>query len=210
MSKFLSGRVPEIKVGIVSYSENKTVLEVTGNTNISGIVTAAYLYGDGSGLTGITATAKASVTISDTAPPDPEVGDMWYNSVLGRTFIWYEDVDSSQWVDSAPFNLEPGDTGGATVTVNSLPPASPNNGDLWYSTIKARLFIWYTDEDSSQWVDAAPFNSTSVSIIDFPTGDYGDLATTGADAFGQAIGSIFYDCLTYPPGQVVSYDLGSV
>jgi hypothetical protein len=54
MSKFLSGRVPEFKVGISSYTENKTVLEVIGNTNISGIVTASYFYGDGSNLTNLT------------------------------------------------------------------------------------------------------------------------------------------------------------
>lgn len=30
---------------------------------------------------------------------------MWYNSILGRTFIYYNDGDSSQWVDSAPFNI---------------------------------------------------------------------------------------------------------
>jgi hypothetical protein len=177
---------------------------------VVGVVSATSFIGDGSGLTGITATAKASVFIGDTPPNDPEVGDVWYNSVLARTFIYYEDDDSVQWVDSAPFNLEPGDIGAASVTVSSLPPPSPVNGDLWYSTIKARLFIWYTDEDSSQWVDAAPFNSTSASILDFPTGDYGDLSSSGADAFGQAIDGISYDCLTYPSSRLVSYDLGSV
>ena len=39
MNQFLSGRQQELKVGIVSYTENKTVLDVTGNTNVSGIVT---------------------------------------------------------------------------------------------------------------------------------------------------------------------------
>ena len=176
---------------------------------VVGVVSATSFIGDGSGLTGITATAKASVTISETAPVDPEVGDMWYNSVLGRTFIYYEDVDSIQWVDAAPFNLEPDDGIGATVSVGSLPPPSPVNGDLWYSTIKGRLFIWYIDTDSSQWVDAAPFNSTSASIIEFPTGDYGGL-NQNIDSFNQSLGDTFYDCLTYPPGQLVSYELGLV
>jgi hypothetical protein len=41
MNQFLSGRQQELKVGIVSYTENKTVLSVTGNTNVSGILTAS-------------------------------------------------------------------------------------------------------------------------------------------------------------------------
>ena len=53
MTKFLSGRQTELKVGIVSYTENKTVLEVIGNTNITGVVTATSFYGDGSNLSNI-------------------------------------------------------------------------------------------------------------------------------------------------------------
>ncbi len=34
MSKFLSGRQSELKVGISSYTENKTVLEITGRIGI--------------------------------------------------------------------------------------------------------------------------------------------------------------------------------
>ena len=40
MSNFLSNRQRELKIGIVSYTENNTVLEVTGNINASGIITA--------------------------------------------------------------------------------------------------------------------------------------------------------------------------
>jgi hypothetical protein len=186
MSKFLSGRQQEVNIGITSFTENKTVLEVIGNTNISGIVTASAFIGDGSGLTNIAVTAKASVFIGDTPPNDPEVGDVWYNSVLARTFIYYEDVDSIQWVDSAPFNLEPGDIGAASVTVSSLPPPSPVNGDLWYNTLTARLFIWYIDEDSSQWVDAAPFN---FQAFDEPTKTENSLTSTE----GQTVFAVTYE-----------------
>ena len=34
MTKFLSGRQSELKVGISSYTENKTVLEITGRIGI--------------------------------------------------------------------------------------------------------------------------------------------------------------------------------
>ena len=103
MSKFLSGREREFKVGIVSYTENNTVLQVVGNSNFTGIVTAAYFYGDGSNLTNLTGVA-ATVAISTTAPVSPTSGDLWYNSNKGRTFVYYNDGSSSQWVDTAPFN----------------------------------------------------------------------------------------------------------
>ena len=38
MSKFLSGRVPELKVGISSYSENQTTLSVVGISSFSNII----------------------------------------------------------------------------------------------------------------------------------------------------------------------------
>jgi hypothetical protein len=75
----------------------------------SGIVTATSgvvtYYGDGSKLTGIVVNTNATVAIGTTAPSSPSAGDMWYNSNIGRTFIYYNDGDSSQWVDSAPFRI---------------------------------------------------------------------------------------------------------
>ena len=40
----------------------------------------------------------ASVTISDT-PPAATAGDLWWESDSGRLKIYYQDVDSAQWVD---------------------------------------------------------------------------------------------------------------
>jgi len=86
---------------------NPTAVVSSANTSVlaAGIVTAYKFYGDGSSLTGIVVNANASVAIGTTAPSSPTAGDMWYNSNLGRTFIYYNDGDSSQWVDSAPFNI---------------------------------------------------------------------------------------------------------
>ena len=43
----------------------------------------------------------ASVTISDT-PPAATAGDLWWESDSGRLKIYYQDVDSAQWVDVNP------------------------------------------------------------------------------------------------------------
>lgn len=45
------------------------------------------------------------VSVSDTAPtsPAPGNGDLWYNSVSGRLFIYYTDgTPTNQWVDASP------------------------------------------------------------------------------------------------------------
>jgi hypothetical protein len=44
----------------------------------------------------------ANVTISDTAPGSPTAGDLWWESDKGRLKIYYNDTDSSQWVDASP------------------------------------------------------------------------------------------------------------
>ena len=38
----------------------------------------------------------------DTPPTQPRVGATWYCTTDGRTYVWYEDVDSGQWVESNP------------------------------------------------------------------------------------------------------------
>ena len=72
--------------------------------------------------------------------------------------------------------------GGASVSISTEAPANPSSGDLWYSSIYGRTFIYYEDDDSSQWVDAAPFNigildsltELTVSGIVSATSFYGD------------------------------------
>jgi hypothetical protein len=41
----------------------------------------------------------SSVTTDDTAPTSPSDGDLWYDSTTGKTFVWYEDGSSDQWVE---------------------------------------------------------------------------------------------------------------
>jgi hypothetical protein len=44
--------------------------------------------------------------------------------------------------------------GGTSVTVSDTPPASPVEGDLWFDSVSAQTFLWFTDSTSSQWVIA--------------------------------------------------------
>jgi len=68
----------------------------------------------------------ASVTISDTAPA-ASAGDLWWESDTGRLKIYYQDTDSSQWVDTSPPLANPNGlsqtttngTNGITITSNT-------------------------------------------------------------------------------------------
>jgi len=81
-----------------SVGTGATVLDFRGAgistvTVSSGIATVNITGGGGGG---------ASVSTSDTAPVSPADGDLWYDSVGGRTYVYYDDGDTSQWVDAAP------------------------------------------------------------------------------------------------------------
>ena len=71
----------------------------------------------------------ASITVSDAAPSGPDDGDMWYESDTGRQFVYYNDGNTSQWVEvgTASFyslNIE----GGRPDTTDYATPAGPVDG----------------------------------------------------------------------------------
>lgn len=47
-----------------------------------------------------------------------------------------------------------GGGGGASVTVSTSAPSTPSAGDLWFDSTNGKLKVYYTDANSSQWVDA--------------------------------------------------------
>jgi hypothetical protein len=107
------------------------------------------------------ASGGASVQISETAPVDPDEGNVWFNSTDGRAYIYYD----STWVD-----LNPGIAGPAgKFTVSETEPADPAVGDGWFNSGTARLFIYY----DNFWVEA-----TSNYIG--PTGEPGIVVQTSA------------------------------
>ena len=95
---------PNANVGIGTLSPTSKV-SVVGDVSVSGVITATSFSGDGSNLTGLSVDTGSTVSIGATPPESPSSGDLWYSTIYGRTFVYYEDDDSSQWVDSAPFRV---------------------------------------------------------------------------------------------------------
>lgn len=52
-------------------------------------------------------------------------------------------------------------------TVSDIAPGSPDHGTVWYDTSTARFYIYYTDADSSQWIETGgQFNTEPANAID--------------------------------------------
>ena len=164
-------------VGVGTTNPNAVVTSTNTAVLAAGIVTAYKFYGDGSGITGISAIAR--VTVSQTAPSSPTAGDLWYHSVQARLFVYYNDGSSAQWVDAAPFNIE--GSGAASVSVGATAPVGPSDGDLWYNSNYGRLFIYYKDGTSDQWVDAAPFNFAGLTTSTYTENSF--VAISGQTTF---------------------------
>ena len=79
---------------------------------------------------------------------------------------------------------------GASVIVSDTPPSSPSSGDLWTDSTTMKMFIYYEDADSSQWVGVSGSSGADGDIG--PAGPVGpsgglsvhltplDLPTTGS------------------------------
>lgn len=72
----------------------------SAGTNNNQVATTEFVI---SALSGVSGGAE----ISDSAPSSPEVGSIWYNSLNGRTYLYYEDESSSQWVEIGTASLNP-------------------------------------------------------------------------------------------------------
>ena len=81
-----------------------------------------------------TISSGASVTTSDTPPANPSDGDLWWDSQNGRLLVYYQDANSSQWVDASGRGVSVTQTTGTfNVTQQSCQNCQTNAG-VWVKT----------------------------------------------------------------------------
>jgi len=82
-------------------------------------------------------------------PANPSNGDthagFTYNSTTGA------------WESSASSG------GGASVTTSDSAPSSPSDGDLWWDSDGNKMYVYYQDTDSSQWVSVSTPGATGAT-----------------------------------------------
>ena len=45
---------------------------------------------------------NVGMSVSSTPPSNVAPGAMWFNREIGRTFVYYDDGDSKQWIETVP------------------------------------------------------------------------------------------------------------
>ena len=143
--------------------------------SFSGVVTATSFVGSGASLTGNARNLTATIGIGTSGSVvgygvsfldlrGPGLSTVYYNNNVGIATIFFQGG---------------GTGGGASIGIGSTPGDAGfiagivTTGNLWYNSNIGRLFIYYTDPDGSQWVDAAPFNVgviTSLTNVSFAAG----------------------------------------
>ena len=139
-------------------------------TATSGVVT---YYGDGSYLRGNARNLTATIGIGTSGGVVGYAVSFIDLRGPGLSTVFYDGTTGIATVNIV------GGGGGATIGVGSTPGSAGfpvgfvTSGNLWYNTNIGRLFIYYQDTDSAQWVDAAPFNVgiiTAVGSLSFANG----------------------------------------
>jgi hypothetical protein len=95
----------------------------------TGAVTDNVLVFDGTKFAPGEGGGSGSITVSDTAPSSPSVGDLWFNSVNGKTYVYYDGywIQQSAGEDGATGPQGPAGSN-ATVTEASIISAIGGDG----------------------------------------------------------------------------------
>jgi len=128
-------------------------VSVSGASNGQALVYSSGVWGPATVGGGVETGATTHIT-GPTAPSSPESGDIWFNTSNGLTSVYYTDADTSQWIQIAEGGL-PGPTGptgpDGNYTVSDTAPVSPEEGDAWFNSTEARLYVYY----DSYWIEAS-------------------------------------------------------
>lgn len=116
-----------LKVRILSGSQG------TGDAIYTGSFTGSFT-GDGSGLTGIGGT----ITVTGSAPSNPDPSELWFDDTTGKTYIYYVSASQGQWILQSDPTYDVGAvveaaTSSIAFAIPSTQPATPITGSIYFS-----------------------------------------------------------------------------
>ena len=121
-------------------------------------------------------------------PTSPSNGD----TVTEGNITYTYNATKGYWV-----SVEGSGGGGSSVTVSDTAPTSPSDGDMWYNSLSLKMFVYYNDGTSSQWVPASPQQA-------------GVAGAAGADGAAGAAGSptSYANLAAFPSSGNTAGDMG--
>ena len=179
--------VPSSDVGIVR--SDLSVVKPNPTANASGDVTYNNTNGEFTYTPPDLSNLATKVSTDDNAPSTPYDGQMWWKSDEGKLKIWYQDVDSSQWVDALPAGIQLGDISVITDNVGT---------NLSLSYDNSTGVLTFTPGTSTSG-GSSSIDLTSFSVI--------------ANAAASASGGLSYDDTSgefqYTPPDLGSYSIST-
>ena len=133
----------------VSYVSGDTAVKMFTNNNLTVGFGAGSSGSSGGGTTGPTGPAGGPVGPTGPTGPAGSNGSSGSNGSNGAT---------------GPTGPAGSGGGGTSITVSDSAPSGPTGGSLWWKSNEGRLKIYYTDVDSSQWVDASPVGNSNAYL----------------------------------------------
>ena len=85
--------------------------------------------------------ARATAAVGIRPPGDPAGGEMWWDSENGRLYIYYEDTNSSQWIQATTSIFGNSAVRGIKLHTGQVTPTGFKAGDLWYNTTNNTLHV---------------------------------------------------------------------
>ncbi len=115
---------------------------------------------------------KRSNVLENNAAKEPTAPQMEY----GELAVNYNTDDPAIFIKDSNNNIiriagvnNISDDGQVEIPSNITPPSDPLPGNLWFNPVDGRLYVYYADDNSEQWVDASP-DSWNPSVIPDPDG----------------------------------------
>lgn len=132
---------------ITDLADVDTTGVVDGNALVYDGANSQWIPGEGSG--------GGSYTVSATVPAEPGDGDVWFDSTDGLSYIYYNDGDTSQWIElSGPQGLIGEGVADGGTTGQILSKASDENYDTqWQDLVLDKAVSELTDTSISSPVD---------------------------------------------------------
>lgn len=123
----------------------------------------------------VSAPVPPAMSVRDTPPPNPNIGNLWYDSAEGNLYVWYNDGTSSQWVSA--MNAYPcpsgvwtivnhaivAGNGAAIVTTPAIDTTGANLLVVIGGTASATLNP-ISDSKGNAWQQAEQFSNSPISM----------------------------------------------